>query len=183
MTSCLACDAPGPGVLCAFCRTGLRPGTRRRLAGGLWAAPGLAHTGAARRLVHHLKYAGLAGTAGVLALPMATCLPSTAAALIPVPRVWVRRLRYGVDPAGELATALGRLTGLTVVHALTPPLWHPRHAARPQEHRSAPVFSRRREVPEGAVLIDDVVTTGATLLAAARALPGVVEAVTATGAA
>lgn len=123
------------------------------------------HDGAARSLVHRLKYhaAPLPGVGRLLS----GLLPDSARALVPVPRVAVRRWRYGVDPARELALALGAASGLPVVEALRPPLWVHRRAGPAQAARGTPRFAVVIEPPRGAVLVDDVVTTGTTLAAAA----------------
>jgi predicted amidophosphoribosyltransferase len=130
--------------------------------------------------VHHLKYRGLAAAGRVLAAQMVPLLPEGAAALVPVPRVLTRLVGYGVDPARELARELGRAAGLPVVPILVRPLWWPRRAGPAGAFRGAPAFRARRPVPVEAVLIDDVMTTGATLTAARRPLPAVRWALTAT---
>ncbi len=64
------------------------------------------------------------------------------------------------------------LTGTPVIHALRAPLWWKRHAVRSRTERRWVRFVRRREVPHGVALVDDVLTTGATILAARAALEG-----------
>ena len=128
------------------------------------------HKGAARRLVHRLKYQGMTVVAGMIADELAALLPQGAAALVPVPRTWVRRIRYGVDPAAELAVAMGRSTGLPVLGALRAPLWSAPLAAAPRYRRRPASFRPILPVPPGAVIVDDVVTTGRTLSAVASSL-------------
>jgi predicted amidophosphoribosyltransferase len=179
---CLACARrPGKaGGLCAACRADLLPGSERRLPDGVLVRSAFVHRGAARLLVHRLKYGGHHAAAAVLAGAMAGRLPPGAGALVPVPRARLRRWRYGVDPAVELARALGRVCSLPVVTALAPEWWHRRRAGLAGARRGLPRFRLVRGVPAGAVLVDDVVTTGATLRAAAAALGGPCAAVTAT---
>ncbi|MBT8212219.1 MAG: hypothetical protein KJN71_03635 [Acidimicrobiia bacterium] len=170
--SCLACAswfAGGP--LCPSCTRGLRTAPERVLDGGMIARAPFVHDGAARRLVHRLKYHGQSGVAHLLARAMAPLVPDAAEALVPIPRAKVRRWRHGVDPAFELATALGRLTGMPVVAALRSDLWWPRHAAADRSGRRDPGFEASPELVEGMpVLVDDVLTTGATAIGAARLL-------------
>lgn len=140
------------------------------------------HRGAARRLVHRLKYEALAAAARPLAEAMAPAAIG-ATVLIPVPRATARRWRYGVDPALELARAVSRLTGAPVLAGLGPGWWHAARAGPAAKARGLPCFGLRAAVPTGWVLVDDVLTTGATLRAAASALPGCGGAIVATRAA
>lgn len=137
---------------------------------GLVVRAGLVHTAAARRLVHNLKYRGLAAATRVLGAAMARRLPSSVTALVPVPRAHARRIRYGIDPARELALAVGNECDVPVVDALLPSLWWPRHAPREPGARRAPRFRLNAPVAEGVVLIDDVVRTGSTMAAAAAVI-------------
>ncbi len=182
--TCLACSGGpiGGARLCARCRAGFSPGGERRLPGGVLVRSAFTHQGTARLLVHRLKYGGQQAAAAVLAAAMAAAVPPGAGALVPVPRARLRRWRYGVDPAVELARALSRLLSLPVVLALAPEWWHRRRAGPAGARRGVPRFRAVRAAPAGAVLVDDVVTTGATLRAAAWALGGHCAAVTATAA-
>jgi predicted amidophosphoribosyltransferase len=141
----------------------------------------MVHDGAARVLVHRLKYAASPRVASVLAALLATRLPTDATALVPVPRVIARRWRYGVDQGRELTRALARRTGLPTADPLRPALWTARRAGPAGRRRGIPRFDASGDAPAGAVLVDDVVTTGATLLAAANAC-GASRAVTVTSA-
>ena len=180
---CLACGSWTGEILCAACRATLAPSPAIRLTTGLVVRPAFRHDGAARRLVHRMKYQGAIGAALPLAAAMAAGVPSRAGCLVPVPRAGLRRWRHGADPARALAAALGGITGLPVVPALRAPWWWPAHAGRGREARSAPAF-RAATAPSGAVLVDDVLTTGATLAAAAAAMGvGPLGAVTAAAAA
>ena len=167
--------------MCRRCVEGLQAAPPRVVGAGFTVWPAFRHRGLARRLVHDLKYRGVAAIADTLAAAMADHLPTTTAMLVPVPRVLVRRVRLGVDPGVGLARAIGRRCGIPVVEAVQAPLWRPGQAGKGRGGRSSTAFGRRRPVWD-AVLIDDVVTTGGTLAAAAGALEsGVIAAVTATG--
>jgi len=147
--------------------------------GNVTVRPAFGHDGAARLLVHRLKYSGFAAAAGPLSRAMARLLPADCAALVPVPRVTARRWAYGVDPALELARRVGRDTGLAVVEGLVPELWVRHRAGAAGRRRGIPTFRRIAELPPAAVLVDDVVTSGVTL-SRAGAAARLTRAVTAT---
>jgi predicted amidophosphoribosyltransferase len=179
MFGCHACGVIGTGTLCRACVIELAPGPGAWLRPGLVAVAGLTHSGPARRLVHRLKYDGVLDVASVLAMFMEPLLPRSAELLVPIPRATARRLRYGVDPARALAAALSRRSGLPVVDALTPGWWWRRRAG--SLDRARPVLRATRRLRSGVVLVDDVLTSGATMCAAFATL-GLSEArgVTAT---
>ena len=142
------------------------------------AAFGL-YTGRLRALHHAFKFGGwdlLATPLGarLAALARAASLSEGADALVAVPSTKKRNRERGYDPAVLLADETGRCLGVPRRSLLTRTRETP-----PQSSLSAPA---RRANVEGAfsassrakgralVLVDDVVTTGATLFAAARAL-------------
>lgn len=168
---CLICAAWDAAPVCGRCRRGLRPGPVRTLD-EVEVASAFLHSGPARVLVHRLKYEGLVDAARALGSAMVPLLPTGTAALVPVPRVVWRRIRYGVDPADELARAIASVTGLPVCRPLRPALVGPRHAGRSRSARQRPMFGVESPPPPESVLIDDVVTTGTTLAAARAALGG-----------
>jgi predicted amidophosphoribosyltransferase len=137
---------------------------------GLWAA--FAYVGAGRELLARLKYRNQRSCVRWVASAMAGVLPSglVVDAVTWAPTSPRRRRRRGFDQAELLARALGRETGLPVVCLLN------RVDAAGQTGRSrsqrycAPAFSPRRSPQSAVLVVDDVVTTGATLQAAASAL-------------
>ena len=178
---CLACRrASGP--LCHECRLTLRP-VPPTVVGGVPAASAFDHSGAAISLVHRLKYDGIELVARLLAITMAPLVPSAARCLTPIPRAAVRQWRHGIDSAGALAVGLGALLELPVVAALERPVWHPRQAGKARHLRQPGDFRAIRDLPPGAVMVDDVFTTGATLRAGIDAVGLPIASVTATRAA
>ena len=168
MPVCVVCSAWGEGALCSVCRRGLHRAAPVRLGGSLEVYAAFAHGATARRLVHRLKYTGIRCAAEVLAMAMLEAMPSDVTALVPVPRALARHFRYGVDPAVLLAGLIGREAGIPVVAALRAPLWWPSNAGTSRARRWSPGFRPMQAAPAGGVLVDDVVTTGATLLSAAE---------------
>lgn len=152
---------------CRRCGARLRRAGPALLPGGLRTASAFRHQGPARRAVHILKYRGVDAAAAQLAGHLAELLPPGASALVPVPRPAVRRLAYGTDPGPLLARALGREVGLPVAEVLrASPL---RRSQVRRRSRCGARFRLAAPFPEGAVLVDDVLTSGATLQSAFRA--------------
>ena len=178
---CLSCALPAR-VLCEPCRQTLRPVPPRRVA-GVVAEAAFLHRDAAANLVRNMKYRRSLPAARFLARAMAESVSRDATVLIPVPRALVRRVTYGIDPSHELANELAVITGLPVLHALKAPIWWPRRAGAPRSRRGRVVFSSIGGRFDHSVLVDDVLTSGATMESAIDALEGAdISVVTATAA-
>ncbi len=136
---------------------------------GIPVEAGFRHVGAAVRLVHNLKYRRSIRAGRILAAAMVPGLPADATVLVPVPRSLVRRVTYGIDQARVLAQEVSSLTGIEVMYALSAPLWWKRQAGATLEDRHDINFRRIGPVPDGAILVDDVFTTGTTAMSAISA--------------
>jgi predicted amidophosphoribosyltransferase len=175
---CASCGRPGPAdaVLCAGCAGRLAEARPLRGSGPAgvdlaWsAAP---YEGVARGLVAALKFRSLLPVAPLMAERILRLAPDQilSGELVPVPTARARSLRRGFDPAREIAGALAGRAGL----ALRPCLVRRgagRQVGRGRGERLGrpPRIEARGNAPRSAVLIDDVLTTGSTLSAAAHAL-------------
>jgi predicted amidophosphoribosyltransferase len=178
--TCVSCRMASPRWLCTRCVQTLAPASPQ-VRKGVVVRSRFRHESAARLLVHRIKYEAVAGVAAHLAPYLNEVVPADTTALVPLPRVLARRWRYGIDPARALASALGRYAAIPVVDVLRPRLWAPGRAGPRSTNKGIPRFASTAPAPEGAVLIDDVVTTGTTI-GAASAATGCQRAVTLTAA-
>jgi predicted amidophosphoribosyltransferase len=175
---CAACGRPAAAeaLLCPRCGRRLEEAIPLRSAGpaGIdraWsAAP---YEGVARDLVAALKFRALLPVASLMAERINRLGPPhlLSGEVVPVPTARGRGFRRGFDPAGEIAAALAAGAGLP----LRPCLGR-RGAGRQVGRRRAERLARAPRieadgvVPRSCILVDDVLTTGSTLSAAARAL-------------
>lgn len=138
--------------------------------------------GDAARLVRALKFGGwhaLAGPMGRAMVPVARRLVGRGrpAGLVPVPLAAARRRERGFNQAGLLADAVSRAAGWPVRRVLARRPGGRRQARLGRRRRTSNVrgrfvvagdVARDRELP--LLIVDDVLTTGATAGACATAL-------------
>lgn len=129
----------------------------------------------ARRAVHALKYSGWWRIAEALVMPMRGLIEAPSEAVyIPIPLGKRRQRRRGYNQSEALARAMTARLGGTVDTALLSRTRDTRSQTKlTPDQRAANVsgaFVSAGELPAHPVLVDDVFTTGATLVAAATAL-------------
>jgi len=158
----------GASLICPDCRAAMTPAPDRLLPGGIVAIAAFGHTGPAARMIHALKYRGLDLILGPVAAVLGPRL-RPGSAFVPVPRVWTRYVRYGIDPAYELAKRLAQATGGDVAAVLRRPIHDQRRAGHDHNLDPFPISARTR-VNKPVVVVDDVITTGRTVLGAIAAI-------------
>jgi predicted amidophosphoribosyltransferase len=131
------------------------------------------HEGVARNLVAALKFRHLLPVADLMADRIQWLAPAhmLSGAIVPVPPAPSRLRRRGFDPAGELAAALSERLDSPLESCLV------RRGGRRQVGRrraerlgQPPQIHARGTAPRSVLLVDDVLTTGSTLTACAKAL-------------
>ncbi len=154
---------------CALCRLGVNGFDQVYTFG--------AYDGALRKLIHIFKFEGVRTLQRPLGTLLAQVLPRETSfdAIVAMPLHWRRRWQRGFNQSELLAQEIGRRWGVPVVKAV-----QRKKATVPQAGLTS---AQRRTNVQGAfqakkasltgkhvLLIDDVLTTGATASACARAL-------------
>ncbi|HEX4731227.1 MAG TPA: phosphoribosyltransferase family protein [Solirubrobacterales bacterium] len=177
---CAACGrgCRAEAVLCTRCSRALAAAAPL-LAGGpqgidrAWSsAP---HDGVARALVGALKFRRLLPVAELMADRIHWLAPGhlLGGAVVSVPAAPARMRRRGFDPAGELGAALAARLGTEPVACLARRgSGHQVGRRRAERIGHPPRIEAVAEAPRSVLLIDDVLTTGATLTSCAQALRG-----------
>ncbi len=155
---------------CGLCRSGLRGFDAAYCFGE--------YEGGLRQLIHLFKYGRMKPLGKPLSAYLSDALPRDQQfdAVVPVPLHWRRAWSRGFNQSGLLARAMARRSGIPMMNALvraraTETQAGLTHSARRRNVSNAFRIKRRRSVQGLRILlVDDVMTTGATGSACAFAL-------------
>lgn len=156
--------------MCALCRRGMRGFDAAYCYG--------AYEGTLRELIHLFKYGRIRALVKPLGEMMALAIPRDQQfdLIVPVPLHWRRRWQRGFNQSALLAEAVAKRYGTRPVHAVRRVRATATQAGLSNARRRANVAGafvvKRRDQVAGRriLLVDDVMTTGATAGACAAAL-------------
>ncbi len=166
-------DAQGPDVLCEECFVIARPWAMARAA--------VSYDGNGRRMVLGIKYgdrADLVKPAAIWMAQAAAPMLTDQTLLVPVPLHWTRLVQRRFNQAAMLARAVADQTGCEVCpDALIRPDRTGSTRGQSRDMRFASLYNAIRPHPKrgdlmqdrDVMLVDDVMTTGATLAACCEA--------------
>jgi ComF family protein len=162
---CERCGRPSPGPVlsCRDCPPAALASAR---------APFL-YAGPAKAAIRRLKFSGWRAVAAALADAMVTAGPFDADVITWVPLARGRLAERGYDQARALAAGVSRGLGLPaapLLRRITSTAPQARRAAEERRVAMAGAFEARRIVSGRVLLVDDVLTTGATAASCASAL-------------
>lgn len=172
---CLGCRRPG-SLACVGCRSGLQPAAPAAGFDNIdRVVAACDYDGLARSLVLGLKLRGRRGAARELAAAIAARVwveGCAAEALVWIPGRRADIRRRGFDHARAIAEELSSLLGISSIPSLRRTGDRSDQAGLNAQERRANLAGAfvASSVPDRVAIVDDVVTTGATLIEAGRAL-------------
>jgi len=178
--ACLACGSRASEREYGFCPRCAPSVVRIHVSPGAGPFSAVRYEGAVVRALHAFKYEGRMWRARDLAVLLAETWREaelSADLIVPVPLAWRKEFCRGYNQSALLSVHLGRLVGVPVaLSVLRRARWTPTQtglSAQSREENVRGCFAVRRPACVAGrrlVLVDDVLTTGATCREAARAL-------------
>ena len=175
-SNCALCNCSGPAI-CENCKSKFQARDFDIHRTGLSGFSATSYTEDSAKLIHEFKEGGqtsLAKFFASLIAPRISQFSKSGAILVPAPSTKSASLKRGFQPAQVLAQQLGRQTGLASFNALKPKFEVADQAALSRGQRLAnlleSMIASRALAGLPVILVDDIVTTGATLAEARRAV-------------
>lgn len=162
-SSCTVCHAPANGI-CASCVRSLGDPVVPMLLGFANATVLFSYEGVGADLVRAIKYRNRRQGLSALMTALATSLTREVDAIVAVPAQPSRRRERGYHVPDLMADRLSKRLKVPVVDPLVR-VDDGSQLGRDRQQRQAVQFTTSGVVPERLLLVDDVVTTGATAVA------------------
>ena len=162
-SSCSVCHAPANGI-CGSCVGSLADPVIPLLLGFAHTTVLCSYEGVGADLVRAIKYRNRRQGLSALITALAGSLTREVDAIVPVPAQPTRRRERGYHVPDLMAERLSKRLKVPIIHPLTR-VDDGSQTGRDREQRQAVEFRASGYVPERLLLVDDVVTTGATAVA------------------
>jgi ComF family protein len=164
---CVQCGTPAPAIegRCASCRRGEHSFDFARSA--------LLFNGPAREIIHHLKYSGRVSLAKPLGGLLRACMQREgfqSKVALPVPLHRARTRKRGFNQAELLARGLGLPVETRLLRRSKNTPTQTGLSRSQRVFNLAGAFEIRGPVPDCVLVVDDVYTTGATMIEIAKTL-------------
>ncbi len=173
-TDCSGCGTQDRS-LCAACRAALLPDVTLRLVGGLRVHTAVEYGGRVRRVILAFKEQGRTDAAPALARTLVAAIAAAtasapAAELLCIPTSRAAYRRRGYDPVRLLLRRSGARASRDLRFARATATQKALGVGERSTNLSGAFVARRRLDGRSFVLVDDILTSGATLAEAARAV-------------
>ncbi len=167
-SSCASCGATANGI-CSACVDALDPAVVPPLLAVESSSVLCSYSGVGAKIVQALKFRNNRQVLGPLVDALAASVPDDFDAIVAVPSHPQRRRERGFDIPELMAKRLSKALGVPLATPLSR-VDNGAQTGRPRSERQGVEFRAADRVPERVLLVDDVVTTGATAVSCALTL-------------